>query len=451
MQSGGDAELAPGYDRTGLQPATSPARTVMHLVDFATSEALSQIEALGQIGDIAMQTQRSESGRTKRTIWLSGIIVATNVVAISGCVERKETIRIWPSGAVSMALEYTADPGDFDTPVAFPSAKSGWSVDRRSEFDNEGKEKVILTASRQFAPREALPSNFAAKGDRDASLYLQFPTTIRVEQREDGTFMHFKRVYQPRTWAQVEYWRDRLIGDDIKKLGDKQLADLSIEEKARIVRALATFELFKHMELAKSAIEKLGDRIPQDTWLRTRMILTGQYKDMDWEAFVAQFEADASKGTAGAADESGASADSSKTAKSNDASGEGTKDGADEAAEDHAERVARYDAAAKNLLRETMQVAVAELRTTANLDKSQMDMLHTEFMRAQKAYDITDALGAHSFQIKVIMPGKVVGHNGDKIDGDDGGIIWEFDGEGFRDRSFELAATVKLAGGPSGQ
>ncbi len=398
-----------------------------------------------------MQTERRGSSRRQRTTWLFGIIVATSFVAIAGCVERKETIRIAPNGAVSMALEYTADPGDFDTPVAFPSPESGWVVDRRSEFDDKGKEMVILTSSRAFAPREVLPSNFAAKGDRDASLYLQFPTTIRVEQRADGTFMHFKRVYIPREWAQIEYWRDRLIGDDIKKLGDKQLVDLSIEEKARIVRAFATFELFKHMELAKSAIEKLGDRVPQDTWLRTRMILTGQYEDMDWEAFVAQFEADVSKGTVGAADVSGASADSSKTVKSNDANGEGTKDSADDATEDHAERVARYDAAAKNLLRETMQVAVAELKATANLDESQMGMLHKEFMRSQKAYDITDSLGAHSFQIKVIMPGEIVGHNGDKIDDDDGGIIWEFDGKGFRDRSFELAATAKLAGGTSGQ
>jgi hypothetical protein len=396
-----------------------------------------------------MQTERRGSSRRQRTTWLFGMIVATSFLAIAGCVERKETIRIAPNGAVSMALEYTADPGDFDTPVAFPSSESGWVVDRRSEFDDKGKEMVILTSSRAFAPREVLPGNFAAKGDHDASLYLQFPTTIRVEQRADGTFMHFKRVYMPREWAQIEYWRDRLIGDDIKKLGDKQLADLSIEEKARIVRAFATFELFKHMELAKSAIEKLGDRVPQDTWLRTRMILTSQYKDMDWEAFVAQFEADVSKG---AADESGeARAESSKMTASKDSVGDEVKKTADEAAENHAERVARYDAAAKNLLRETMQVAVAELKATANLDESQMDMLHAEFMRSQKAYDITDSLGAHSFQIKVIMPGEIVGHNGDKIDDDDGGIIWEFDGKGFRDRSFELAATAKLAGSPNGQ
>ncbi len=390
-----------------------------------------------------MQTQRRN--RTRRTVWLPGIIVAASIAALAGCVERKETIHISSDGAVSMDLEYRADPGEFDSPVAFPSEKSGWTVDRRSEFDHKGKETVALTSRRAFAPREALPGNFAAKGDHDAALYLQFPTTVRVERRADGTYMHFKRVYESREWAQIQYWHDLAFDDDVKKLGDKPVEEMTMAEKARVVKAFAGFELFKHMELAKRAIEKMGDRIPQDASLRARMILTSRYEDTDWEAFVDQFETPSDVDRA-------ASEDESVTQTESDPSVAGlVKSAANKTEEAKEERTARFEAAAKQLLVESLHGAMAELAESTDLDESHMQKLHAEFANAKKAYDITESLGAHSFKIKVLMPGELVGHNGDKIDEEDGGIVWEFDGKAFRDRRFELAATVKLAGGANGQ
>ncbi|MFQ5430862.1 MAG: hypothetical protein ACE5E1_11185, partial [Phycisphaerae bacterium] len=60
-------------------------------------------------------------------------------------------------------------------------------------------------------------------------------------------------------------------------------------------------------------------------------------------------------------------------------------------------------------------------------------------------YEITDELGAHRFRIKIKMPGEVIAHNADHWhEKDEGYLVWEFNGDAFRDRSFALMVTSRL-------
>jgi len=82
------------------------------------------------------------------------------------------------------------------------------------------------------------------------------------------------------------------------------------------------------------------------------------------------------------------------------------------------------------------------LRTVAKYDEEKIHRFDAAFDRAKRYYDITSQQAAHAFEIRVNMPGEVVAHNGEKVE--DAEVVWEFDGNAFRDRSYELMVTSKL-------
>ena len=129
-----------------------------------------------------------------------GAAAALTLAAFAGCVERDEEIVIAPDGSVVMTLTHKGDEENILGSDAMPSAASGWEVTRSTEKEND-KTRYVLKSERRFAAGEQLPRTFAAAGDPDVDLYLDFPTTLRIEKRADGTYYYFRRVYTPRRWA----------------------------------------------------------------------------------------------------------------------------------------------------------------------------------------------------------------------------------------------------------
>jgi hypothetical protein len=321
-----------------------------------------------------------------------------------GCLERKETIRVAPDGGVHVEIQYSGEPEQMETADALPSDASGWPVRRDVELDKDGKEVVTLTAERRFQPREDLPRNFAPKDDPDADLYLQFPTSVQIERRDDGLYMHFRRTYLPRAWANIQYWQDQIIDDDIKKRADKPVEEMSEEDRVMIVKAFAGFEFYKQLELLSVAMRRLGAEVPQDVWLRARAALLETAEATDWDAVVARVV------------------------------------GLPEDQRDKA-----FEAESQKLLEGTHRAFAAELAAAGKFSELQMERFEAAFTRAKKEHQITHELSAHAFKTTVFMPGEVVAHNADKID-DDGAAEWEFGGDAFRDRPFEMMITSKLPG-----
>ncbi len=331
-----------------------------------------------------------------------GVVVLS---AASGCLRRKETINVLPDGKVSIEVEYDGEPGDFETADALPGEESGWRVNRHTKVEGDGKESVTLSGERTFAAGEELPGRFSVKGDPDADLYLAFPTTVQSETRPDGVYFHFRRVYSARPWAYVQFWQDRFFDDSIKKIGEKSPEEMTHDERVQLVQAFAGFELFKQVELARVALKESIPDLGQDAWLLARSKLIAVGEKMDWNEFVDRV-----------------------------------------VMLDAEPRDKTFEDESKRLVSQSLDGFRKTLREAGHLSDDQMERFEAALARAQKGFTITKESGGHQFEILVHMPGEIVAHNADKID-DDGAAVWEFDGNAFRDRPFELMMTSKLPKG----
>jgi hypothetical protein len=337
----------------------------------------------------------------RRLILISAVVLP--ILFAMGCVKRKETITVKPDGAVTVAIEYEGDKGDFDKGDAMPSPASGWKVAREVKQNEDKKEEVKLSAERTFHAGEELPSNYAAPNDPDASLYLKFPTTLTRERRKDGVYLHFRRVYTPRDWAYVLFWADEHINDQVKNLGEKKPEELTHEERVQIIRAFAGVEAYKQIELAQRALKEPDERLKPDHWLLARSAVLNVYEEgVNWEEIARRV-----------------------------------------ATLPQEERDQEFERESQRLVNEAHQAIVRSLKHDAGYDAEQIAKFEAAYEQAKKYWDITNQLGGHGFEINVQMPGTIVAHNGDKVD-NDGTVEWEFDGKAFRDRPYELLVTSRL-------
>lgn len=337
-----------------------------------------------------------------RTRWVAGAAAAFAALVAGGCLERKETVVVGADGGVTIKIRYEGKEEELNTLDALPKEENGWTVSRGEHKDKEDKETHFLTAEQSFKPGAALPRSYAAEDDRDRALYTDFPTTLRIERRADGTYYHFARVYSPRRWAYVQFWEAQALDDDVKKLAEKKADELTREERVRLMKAFGDFEAMRQVELAQAAAAALGDALPQDRWLGARRAALDVYENLDYDALAAELE--------------------TLDAEARDRRTE--------------EEVTR--------LLERARGAMMEALNTGGCREDCAEMFARALKRATREYDITAQVGGHAFRIAVHMPGEIVAHNADKVD-DDGEAIWEFTGEAFRDRSYELRVTSRVA------
>jgi len=341
-----------------------------------------------------------------------GAAVVLTLSACVGCVERDEEITIAPDGSVVIELEYKGDEEDILRGDAMPSAEGGWNVVRTTEKDND-KIKHVLKAERRFAPNEQLPRTFAATGDPNTDLYLDFPTTVRVEKRADGVYYYFRRVYTPRRWAYIQRWNDVLFDDDMKKLADKPAEQLTPEERVKIAEAFAGLEALKQVEFAQGAIEKSHPDLPAEYGLMARRALIRVYEREEekgnLERIITSCEALSEK-----------------------------------------ERGECYDAEVERILGEAYGAYVQSLRQDARLSAEQVAAFERAYQRTRRYHEISEQLGGHNFGIEVKMPGVIIAHNAldDKVDVNEqertSTVDFNFDGKWFRDCPHELIVVSRL-------
>jgi hypothetical protein len=356
---------------------------------------------------------RHQASNVARIAWMG-------LLACCACVERSEVITVARDGSVIIELEYEGTEQELSQGDAMPSAASGWDVTRSVKEDDD-EVKHILTTKRRFAPGELLPSSFASPDDPDADLYLSFPTSLRVEQRRDGTYYYFHRTYTPRPWAYVRHWEDMGFDDHIKKLGEKPVEELTLGDRVQIALAFAGFEGFKQIEFAAAAAGESNLDIPIEHWLIARRALMSVYvKEME------VFE----KG--------------------------GVYSGPIVEIIEFCEQLPEpkqgecYDQEAERMLAAAYEAYIQSLRRDAGLSDAQVARFQQAYERAERYYEISDSLGGHSFEIAVRMPGMIVAHNAldDNVEQLDGmsSIRFQFDGKWFRDRAFEMIVVSRVEG-----
>lgn len=349
----------------------------------------------------------------KRFSTLALMAFAPVLISLS-CVEREEKIKIALDGAVTIELEYEGSEEEISDGDAMPSIEAGWEVERVVEKDDNGDVTVKLTSERRYEPGEALFRNFAALGDPDTDLYSDFPTEVRIERRWDAIYYYFHRTYTPRRWAYIQRWHDEFIDDEIKRLGEKPVDELTPDEQAQVAEAFAGAEAFKQIEFSSIAIAESHPDLPVEYGLMARRALIDYYTN---------------------ADESGGLQRVIETCGS---------------LSDEKLRGECFDREANRILGEGYAAYVGSLKSDAGFKKRDMAAFEHAYERAQRYHKISGQLGGHNFKIQVTMPGTIVAHSAldNDIDVDEEAhmstVEFEFDGEWFRDRPYELIAVSRL-------
>lgn len=332
-------------------------------------------------------------------------LAATGLVAIGliGCMKRKETITIASDGGVRIELAYEADSKDeLYGGDASPSTESGWKTELTIDTDKDGKETYKLSAEAAFAPDSDLPDNFAAQFDPQADLHLRFPTSVTREERADGTYYHFRRSYPRRPWAQVETLRKMLLDEKVKDISDKDAAELTHEDRVKLVKILAEAAMVNMAAFARAAFLEVTPAAAQDGWLRAEATLKTLREGQDYERLAKLME-------------------------------HPDKEQTDLALA--AEAAALERAALDGIISALKGAGYTERQTTAFLDR---------YHWHKRYYDVTGDLGDDAFEIEVEMPGEIVA--ADMMGGTCGNKVgWQFDGQLFRDRDLELMATSRVA------
>ena len=337
------------------------------------------------------------------------ILTLGTLAACAGCPFRKERITVTADGSVLMRLQYQGSAEELERFDALPSRETGWKVKREIKKQDQAKddETQVLTAERRFAPGEPLPRNLAKENDPEADLYLDFPTTLTIEDRADGRYFHFRRTYTPRRWAYVQYWHDS-IEDEIKKLGDKPVEELTRDDRLKIVQAFGTFEAFTQLEFAKEALAELEPELPPQYGLLARQALLSVYEEKH-DHFRPLLDL------------------------------------CEDLTDDR--KLECYGREADRILAEGYDAYIQSL-SDSGLEQDQQDAFHRSYQRAKRFHQITNELGAHGFEIEVQMPGAIVAHNGEKVrEGEDGNVAyvtWTFDGRAFRDRPVEMIVISRM-------
>ena len=365
-----------------------------------------------------------------------GVLVAgAGVLLLSACVLREEKITVARDGSVLIELEITGTEEELASGDAMPSEQSGWPVERSIEKD-DGKERVVLRTKRRFASDEELPRSFAASGDPDTDLYLEFPTEVQVQDRTDGQYFTFHRTYTPRRWAYVQYFEDKFFHKDIQELGAKPIEELNHEERRKIVQAFASVEAHKQLTLADHALAKCDPDLEVEDRLAARQALLEVYRRRNMlggERTVRAF-----------GEEMLAPVDAAAPHAPHDVDLIIGRCGDLE----EAKRDACFDEEIARLLADAHDAFVGVLRDRAGYDQRDLARFHAAYDRAERYHGISNDLGGQQFEVVVTLPGTIVAHNGDEVEVDDqnntSAVLWRFDGRAFRDRKHELIAVSRF-------
>lgn len=336
-----------------------------------------------------------------------GLLFAAVVLLVPGCLKRKETIRVARDGSVQMRVELEGDPGDFSKGDVVPAERTGWKTQDEIVTDKDGKEKQHLVATQRFASGRSLPDSFADPRGPQYGVALMFPTALDIERRSDGTYYHFKRVYESRTHAPYSIHHELLKNelDALKELGGKEPEELTDQDRRRVISVLRTLEALKQVEYVAAGVAALEDQWPQDHGLLLRRATLDHFENADVEQVVELLGEPQTPERDAAIDAFGV----------------------------------ELVATARDMLRRKMQ----EL----HVPSSQIELFFVAYDEEEARRAVTEDLDDEHWEVRVELPGEIVAHNGTGVDGRF--VVWEFPGKVMFDRDHVLMVTSRVTRGAS--
>lgn len=334
-------------------------------------------------------------GRLLVAIWVIGLIFI-----MSGCIERTETIRVEPDGTVYLQVVFRGDPDDIQTGDALLSEPGPWSIVDTVQLQDDGSEKLVRTATLTVKPGERLPDQYCPENSDLSGVALSMPTFLRIEEKSDGTYYHFRRDYERRDWACIDYFRRKLVEHELEAIQGKKLADVPAEQRESLTRGLVEYEKAKVIELAWAANETLYPQLEQDQWLVLRQGIDDVYNRIDIKRIVEILQ------------------------MKDQQAGEEIRHLADEISLQ---------------IHRVISQTLSEVDATGLLGQQFVEQFEIERRRRMISEDLQD----ESWQVSVQLPGRLVGHNGDYVEGNV--VIWKFAGDAINDRDQTLMATSVVA------
>jgi hypothetical protein len=324
-------------------------------------------------------------------------IAAVGLIAIApGCIERTETIRVEPGGAAHLRVVFKGDPDDIRTGDAMLNEPGPWSVVDTWEPQDDGSQKLVRTATLTVPAGTKWPEQYCPENSDLAGLALAMPTSVRIEERPDGTYYHFTRIYRRRDWARVDYFRRTLVEPAAEPLQGKQKADVTPQQRENLARGLLQYEKAKALVLAQAASEALRPGLKQDEWLVLRQAIADVYDRIGIErvARILQME-DQQVG----------------------------------------EEIQRLVDEVSGQVRQAIRQTLSASDATGSLGRRFAEQFEVERRRHSVSEDLQD----ENWTVSLELPGRLVGHNGDSVKG--GVVTWKFAGNALCDRDQILMAT----------
>jgi hypothetical protein len=324
-------------------------------------------------------------------------VSAVLLACLAGCLVRKEKIRVARDGSVDYQVAMEGNTEMEVRDAEGPDPALGWQDVRLfSETDDKGKETWHRTATMHVPPGGSLPNRFVVEPP-PYGVFLQFPTEVTVEQRADGQYYHFRRVYQAMPWRVYDWYRFRHLEDDekVKAILELDKEKWTEEDYRMVAAALMRVKIDQQMFLLREAMRSAAPDLPQDTWLLIRQSLLALAEKYDWSQI---------------------------------------KEALALPKEEREKRLELLGDAFEQAIDKAFQQACEE-----HIPASQLATVQAELQLVSKRFETINVYGGQGFEITVHLPGEIVGHNGDEIE--NGGVKFKLGGYFFRDRPHELLAT----------
>lgn len=316
----------------------------------------------------------------------------------TGCLERKETIRIARDGSAAVHVEISGDKADLENGDPLPEKSGPWRAALTVEKDPDGKERNVLRAERDF-PAGHLPEAFVEERDDRYETALHFPTTVTIDKQSDGVYYHFKRTYQVRQSARYNVVRemDPQLFEELKSFGGKDPSELSTEDRTKIIEALRRMESAKQVEFLMAGVAAMEKRWPQHYGLLARSALLAQYEKFETREIAEWLAKPASD-----------------------------------------ERDARINRFGEELL-EDGRNAVHETLKRLDVPSREIDEFFAAMDKEEQRRNVTEDIEDDRWELHLQLPGELIASNATRVE--DGVAIWDFPGKVILDRDHVLMAT----------
>jgi hypothetical protein len=316
---------------------------------------------------------------------------------LPGCLHRDITYSIGADGTAVVHFVARGDKADIERGDLMPP-KDSWTVKESEVAKEEGKKEYVYDATRSFARVSEIPPSYATPATRFPEAYLHTPVQFQVKDEENAKVYEFTLTYKARKWKEYQDLQTEIAGPKLMDLVNRYGFDkLTQDERLSFVAAFIRWQLRLIYDRVAAAASKAA--LPTEKAQAILRQTDLAFDTLSSEAAVRKI-----------------------LAQPQDTWGKALEEKKKEAQAD-----------SDKILQEVLG---------APQDAETLKKVRDDIAAAMLEWDVTNALGAQSFTVKVQMPGSIVKTNAEKVEGN--GAQWNFGGDKFHDTDYVMSVTSRV-------